>query len=170
MTAQVNFISLSVYNQSWDQYHSIDTFTLIKNLACAIYYNLNVPTIARFLNPNYLDTFRDIKKLKKELHGKVPKDLIEELISIFTIGAATKLTGEVPYSQALENRIYGNHQSINLKPDKVTNIIVKEVNRCYIMTFPIWLQLFVQNTLTHPCGLLVKPFKKYRQVFTASWK
>ena len=105
-------------NPNWNSLSEIPNDHIMAFLACALHYDLHIPSVIRFLRGNYVGFHRNIPKLLPTLKKIIPLHLMDEWISTMTAGAPTHLSAEVSLENAQRYRQYGNHPSITLKPEK----------------------------------------------------
>ena len=94
--------------------NSINTTSVKKILAAVFWYNLDIPTVIRFLGNNYTGEYRDINKTLQMLRDtKCDPQVIKELERLFSIGAPNKFNASSTHKNYLDYFRYGNHSCIS---------------------------------------------------------
>ena len=87
----IKFMDLKNPIKDYANQNSINTTRIKKMLAAVFWYNLDIPTVIRFLGNNYMGEYRDINKTLQMLRDtKCDPQVIKELGRLFSIGAPNK--------------------------------------------------------------------------------
>ena len=134
------------------EYERVKTLT-----TCLFYYNLHLPSVIRYLGPEYTDEYRDSTKIMKTLiDAKCPHDIINDFDRILNIGWPNYLNDTSSRENVLQYMKYGNHVSTDKNTENVLKAINKDENNNYIIPFPKILTRFIPDLHLTPQGLLLK--------------
>jgi len=165
----IDFRSLSEINTSYATQTSINKSRSIKFLAALLHYNFDVPTVIRFCGNNYVNAHIDPIALRKQLTGIVPETIINYVCRSLITGAPSQINAHTTSKNFWTYLRYGNHVSITSRPELVEKSLNKEERNNYTLPFPSWTARFIPNLHVSPSGIIVKPGKKDRIIFDASF-
>ena len=138
--------------------------------ACAIHYDLHLPSVVRYLSGEYTAEFRSASKIKELLESyNCPKEIVDDMYRIFKVGCPNKLIGEGTRENFVDYWKYNNHSSIHNNVQKVMKVMNKEDRHSFLIPFPRILAWFAPNVMLTPQGLVIKPPKKDRLVWDGSF-
>ena len=141
-----------------------------KFLAATLNFNLDIPTVIRYLGGNYTGEYRNVKKtiaiLKK---SKCDAKIITDLKRILELGCPNKLNAHSTRQNFLDFHKYGNHTSINNNIEQTIKAMNKEDKNQYLIPLPNWLARFIPHLHITPQGLLIKKGKNDRLVWDGSF-
>ena len=164
----VDFSTLFNIDPEWESQTSIPFFKKIKLMACAIYFDSNIPQMIRYLAGQYTGDDRNTQAILQNLRGIVPRETLLHIKRILTVGSPAKFLGESSYKNFLEFWRYGNHKSISNNKIKIEKVMNKEDKHRYLLPLPCWLARFIPNLDLTPQGLIIKTGKNDHLVFYAS--
>ena len=139
-------------------------------LVALFYYDLDVPTLIRFLGGNYTGEYRDVTSTIETLQkSNCNPKIIDDLRKIFTIGCPIKLVASTSRENFLHFFHYGNHTSIAKNVYKTTKALNKEDRNQFLIPLPYWLTRFLKHLHITPQGLLIKKDKNDRMIWDGSF-
>jgi len=167
---QVEFVSIRNPVLNYANQSEIDIKRRQKMLAALLYYDLDVPTLIRFLGGNYTGEYRDVSSTIKILQeSNCNPTVINDLKKIFTIGCPNKLVASTSRENFLHFFHYGNHTSITKNIHKTTKALNKEDRNQFLIPLPCWLARFLKHLHITPQGLLMKKDKNDRMIWDGSF-
>ena len=105
--------------------------------ACAIHYDLHIPSVIRYLSGEYMAEFRNAFEIDKLLESRgCPSEIRQDLFRIFKVGCPNKLQGEDSRQNFIDYWKYRNHSSIDKNVEKVLKVMNKEYKNSYLIPFP----------------------------------
>ena len=164
----IDFRSLFEIDPQWESQISIPFFKKMQLMACAIYFDFNIPQMIRYIAGQYTGDDRNNEAILENLRGIVPSDTLTHIERILTTGAPAKFSAESSHENFLDYWRYGNHKSVSNNQTKIEKVMNKEDKHRYLLPLPCWLVRFVPNLHLTPQGLIIKPGKNDRLVFDAS--
>ena len=167
---QTDFRSICEHNTKWQAQEKIPKISYHKFLAASLFYNFHLASIIRFAGGNYVGAHMQADKVLNEIRGIVPHDICVNVEHLLRKGAPHKMNGHSTSENFYTYKRYGNHTSIQLKPEKIAKVMNKEHKHRYAIALPCWIARFVPNLHLTPQGLVVKPGKNDRLIFDASFK
>ena len=119
MVKQYTVIGLKNPIRNYADQNSIDTSRVKKMLAATLQYDLNIPTLNRFLGGNYTGEYRDSKQTIKALeNAKCNNKIIEDLQRLLEKGSPNRMNASSTQKTFLDFSRYGNHTSIDKNREK----------------------------------------------------
>ena len=89
---EVEFLGIKNPISNYTEQKSIDPTRIKKFLARALHYDLDIPTVVRFLGGNYTEEYRDIKNTIKILReSKCDEIIVNELKCTLETGCPNKM-------------------------------------------------------------------------------
>ena len=166
----INFMDIKNPIKNYADQKIIDNTRIKKMLAATLQYDLDIPTLIRFLGGNYTGEYRNtkltIQKLKESnCNAKVVKDLKR----LLEVGCPNHMNASSSHNNFLDFLRYGNHSSIDKNIEKTTKAMNKEDKNQYLIPLPCWLARFIRNLHITPQGLVVKPGKNDRLIWDGSF-
>ena len=144
---------------------SIDILRVKKMLAATLQYNLDIPTLIRFLGGNYTGEYMDSKATIKALENvKCNKKIIDDLQRLFEKGSPNHMNTSTTHKNFLDFFRYGNHSSTDQNMNKLMKAMNKEDKNQYLISLPNWLARFIPHLHVTPQGLVIKEGKNDRLV------
>ena len=169
-TKNIDFSDLKNPIQDYANQKSISSTRVKKLLAATLHYDLNIPTVIRYLGGNYTGEYRDVKKTIKILKkSKCDETIISDLKRTLELGCPNKFNAHSPHNNFLDFFRYGNHSSINKNLEQTLKAMNKEDRNQYLIPLPNWLARFLPNLHITPQGLLVKKDKNDRLIWDGSF-
>ena len=166
----IQFADITNPIENYANQKSIDKTRIKKLLAATFHYDMDIPTVIRFLGNNYTGEYKNSKNtieiLKK---SKCDDEIVHDLERLFTLGAPNKLNASSSQQNFLEFFRYGNHSSIGRDKDKIAKAMNKEDRNQFVIPLPAWLARFIKNLHLTPQGLLTKPGKDDRLIWDGSF-
>ena len=157
---QVNFLPLRDPIDNYSEQKFIDPLRVQQFLAAALYYDLDIPVVIRFLKGNYTGEYRNTPGTIKALQDSNCDDIIiADVQRTLLTACPNKMTAESTHQNFLKFFRYGNHTSIQQSLDKVMKTLNKEDRNQYLLPFPNWIARFIPNLHLTPQGLLSKTGK-----------
>ena len=149
---------------------SIDISRVKKMLAATLQYDLDIPTLIRFLGGNYTGEYRDSKATIKALkNAKCNQTIIDDLQRLLEKGSPNHMNASTTHQNFLDFFRYGNHSSTNQNMDKLMKAMNKEDKNQYLISLPNWLARFIPHLHVTPQGLVIKEGKNDRLVWDGSF-
>ena len=169
-SSSVDFLDIRDPIKNYSEQTEIDVHRIQKMLAALFYYDLNVPTLIRFLGGNYTGEYKDVASTIKILKdSKCNEKVIDDLNRIFITGCPNKMNVSSSHNNFMEFPRYGNHSSMDKDPVKTQKVMNKEDKNQYLIPLPLWIARFIRDLHLTPQGLLVKPGKNDRLVWDGSF-
>ena len=129
-------------------------------LAATLDYDLDVPTLIRFLGGNYTGEYRTIEDTIKILKDtKCNEKVIEDLQRLFKTGSPNYMNASSTHKNFLDFFRYGNHSTIDSNIEKTLKTMNKEDRNQYLVSLPNWLARFIPHLHITPQGLVIKDGK-----------
>ena len=159
-SSSVDFLDIRDPIKNYSEQKEIDVHRIQKMLAALFHYDLNIPTLIRFLGGNYTGEYRDVASTIKALRdSKCNEKIIDDLNRIFTTGFPNKMNVSSSHNNFMEFLRYGNHSSMDKDPVKTQKVMNKEDRNQYLIPLPLWIARFIRDLHLTPQGLLEKPGK-----------
>jgi len=165
----VDFRPISTINKAYATQTHIPPSRSIQFLSALLHYNFNVPSIIRYCRHNYTNEHLNPKEIRKKLHNIAPQHVIDYVYRSLVTGAPSKISGHTTSSNFWKYLRYGNHVSISSRPELVEKTLNKEERNNYSLPFPSWTARFIPHLHVSPSGIIIKPGKKDRIIFDASY-
>ena len=141
-----------------------------KMLAAILHYDMDIPTVIRFLGNNYTGEYRNSDKIIAILkETECNEEIIKDLQRLYNIGAPNKLNASSSHQNFLDFFRYGNHTSILKNIDKTSQAMNKEDRNQFLIPLPSWITRFIKHLHLTPQGLLTKPGKSDRLIWDGSF-
>ena len=167
---KINFMDIKDPIKNYADQKHIDTTRIKKMLAATLQYDLDIPTVIRFLGGNYTGEYRDTKNTVKLLvDSKCNKKIIKDLKRLLEVGCPNKMNVSSSHKHLLDFLRYGNHSSIDKNIEKTTKTMNKEDKNQYLLPLPCWMARFIKNLHVTPQGLVIKPGKNDRLIWDGSF-
>ena len=169
-TKRIDFSSLGnhIYNYSVQANFSKDR--VMKIIASALFYDLDLSTVIRSLRGTYTGEFRDASGTLAALRQtNCDPALVQEVSRTLFIGCPNKMNACSSHEHFLKFFQYGNHVTIKSNPTNVRTTLNKEDRNQYLLPFPNWLARFCKNMPLTPQGLLSKLGKNDRLIWDGSF-
>jgi len=165
----IDFRQLSQINTTYATQTTLQKQRLFQYTAALLHYNLHLGSVIRYCGNNYTNEHLNVPSIIRKLQNIVPQNIINYVHRALTTGAPTTIQGHSSHANFLDYKRYGNHVSITSRPDLVETSLNKEERNSYALPFPSWLSRFVPHLHLSPEGIIIKPGKKDRIVFDASF-
>ena len=166
----IDFESIKSHIPNYQDQKSIDPNRVKLFVAALLHYDMDIPTLIRYLGGNYTGDYRDtdytIKILKE---SNCDPQIISDLEKILTLGCPMKMVASTTRQNFLEFLNYGNHTSIKQNLEKTLNTMSKEDRNQYLIPLPKWIARFLKHLHVTPQGLLVKKDKNDRLIWGGSF-
>ena len=147
------------------EYERVKTLT-----ACLFHYNLLLPSVIRYLGPEYTGEYRDSTKIIETLtDAKCPQDIINDVDRILNVGCPNYLNDTSLRGKFLQYIKYGNHVSTDKNTEKVLKAMNKDEKNNYIIPFPKILTCLIPDLHLTPQGLLIKLGKNDRSIWDGTF-
>ena len=109
----IQFTDLKNPIKNYSSQMSINTKRIKQMLAAFLHYDLDTPTVIRFLGNNYTGEHRKTSDIVKVLKNtECDEEIIHDLQRLFQIGAPNKFNATSSHKNFLQFFRYGNHSSI----------------------------------------------------------
>ena len=139
----IDFESIKSHIPNYQDQKSIDPNRVKLFVAALLHYDMDIPTLIRYLGGNYTGDYRDtdytIKILKE---SNCDPQIISDLEKILTLGCPMKMVASTTRQNFLEFLNYGNHTSIKQNLEKTLNTMSKEDRNQYLIPLPKWIARF----------------------------
>jgi len=165
----IDFREISKINKAYALQTTLQQSRLFQYTAALFHYNLHLGSVIRFCGNNYTNEHLHVPSIMTNLKHIVPTHIYDYVYRALTTGAPTKINGHSSHGNFLDYKRYGNHVSITSRPDLVEKSLNKEERNSYALPFPSWLARFIPHLHLSPEGIIIKPGKKDRIVFDASF-
>ena len=166
----VDFSSIKSPIQNYQNQKSIDPNRVKLFLAALLHYELDVPTLIRYLGSNYTGAYRDIDRMLCTLkQSGCDPEIVSDLENIFKVGCPMKMNASSTWNNFLDFLRYGNHTSIDHNVAKTLDTMSKEDRNQYVIPLPSWLSRFIKHLHVTPQGLLMKKDKNDRLIWDGSF-
>ena len=169
-SSNIQFMDLKTPIKNYADQKSIDTSRVKKMLAATLQYDLDIPTLIRFLGANYTGEYRDTKTTIKALeNAKCNRKIIEDLQRLLEKGSPNHMNATTTHQNFLDFFRYGNHSSCDQNMGKLMKAMNKEDKNQYLISLPNWLARFIPHLHVTPQGLVIKEGKNDRLVWDGSF-
>ena len=169
-SSSIEFMDLRNPIENYQDQKTINIARVRKMLAAVCFYNLDIPTIIRFLGNNYTGEYRNINKILQVLEDtRCDIQVIKDLERLFCIGSPNRLNATSTHKNYLDYFRYGNHSSILKDEHKTLQAMNKEDRNQFLITLPSWIARFIRHSHLTPQGLLSKPGKNDRLIWDGSF-
>ena len=166
----IDFSDIKRHIPDYQDQKSIKTDRVKLFLAALLHYDLDVPTLIRYLGGNYTGEYRNVEDIVAILNeAKCDPTIISDLERIFRIGCPMKMNAFSTKKNFLDFFRYGNHTSIKQNIEKTLNTMSKEDRNQYLIPLPNWLARFIKHLHVTPQGLLIKKDKDDRLIWDGSF-
>ena len=170
MVFKIDFIDIREPIKDYAEQKEIKISRIQKMLAASFHYNLDIPTLIRFLGNNYTGEYRDVDSTMKILRDtNCNPRIINDLHRIFTVGCLNKMNAHSTHTNFRRFLKYGNHSSMDKDIGKTQKVMNKEDKNQFLIPLPNWLARFIRDLHVTPQGLIVKPEKNDRLVWDGSF-
>ena len=105
-------------------------------MACAIYFNFNIPQMIRYLAGQYTGDDRDNLVILRNLRGKILDNTLSRIAHILTTGAPAEFSAESSYENFPDYLHYGNHKFVSNNKLKIEKFMNKEDKHHYLLPLP----------------------------------
>ena len=166
---RVNFMPLRGYQQSWHQRKDLMNERRAMTTACLLHYNLDIPTVVRFLGGPHVASLRDVPHILRTVKPILDPTLFRSLERILHSGTPAYCVAHSSEANYVAYRDYGNHRMLPPQLEKLRLSLVKEETRGFILLAHNILSRFIYNCHITPYGVVVKPGKKDRPFLDASF-
>ena len=137
--------------------------------ACFLHYNLDIPTVVRYLGGPHVAALRDTPRILKTVQPLVDPILFNAFARILTLGAPARcVANSSKYNYQLHRR-YGNHSMPPEQAALIHKALVKEDKWGYVIIASHHLTHSVYNAHLTPYGVAIKAGKKDRPFSDASF-
>jgi hypothetical protein len=157
-------------NPHWSSQVNIAHNKVMAMMACLFHYDMDVSLLMRYLGTNYTASYRDVQRTVDTIKPHVDPYLIPHFIRVMTVGCPNYFNYESSRANSVKYWRAGNNKSIAQNLDKVITTMCKEERNNYVIPLPGWMWRYVPNLHFTPQHLLIKPKKKDRQIFDASFR
>ena len=156
----IQFMDLQNPLKNYAKQTSIDNNRVRNMLAATLQYNLDIPTLIRFLGGNYTGEYRKTEEIIKILRDtKCNEKIIDDLQRLFQKGSPNYMNTSSTHKNFLDFFRYGNHSTIDNNIEKTLKTMNKEDRNQYLISLPNWLARFIPHLHVTPQGLLIKDGK-----------
>ena len=167
---KIDFLDVRKAYKNWANQSEIDPNRRKQLLAALFHYDLDVPTLIRFLGGNYTGEYRDVKSTIKILRdSKCDPKIVSDLENILTIGCPNKFIASSSRKNFMDFFRYGNHTSIEKNVEQTMKAMNKEDRNQFLIPLPCWLARFLKHLHITPQGLLVKKDKNDRMIWDGTF-
>ena len=113
--------------KNYTQQTSTDTSRVKKLIATTLQYDLNIPTLIRFLGRNYDGEYRDsMATIKAMENNECNNKIIEGLQRLLEKGSTIYMNASSTHKNFLEFSRYGSHSSIDNTTENTLKVMNKE--------------------------------------------
>ena len=133
----IDFSALRTPTDRYSKQQTLDHSRTKLLTACAIHYDLHVPSIYRYLGGEYTGSYLKVDQTMAALHKYgCPIQTMQEVQRVMAVGCPNYLVAEDTRSNFLDYYRYGNHITIAQNMSKVMKTMNKEDKHSYRMTLP----------------------------------
>ena len=134
---KVDFSSLRQTTDRYRVQQSISDERMHLLAACAIHYDLHIPSVIRYLGGEYIGQHLEVSSTINCLRKHAcPEEIIQDLERILTKGCPAKLVADDTRKNFLDYWKYGNHLTVASNIDKVMKTMNKEDKNSFLMVLP----------------------------------
>ena len=166
---RIDFSPIRGYQPQWEHQTKLEHGRRTMVTACFLHFNLEVPTVVRYLSGPHVAQIRDVPHILRTVKPILPADLYEALARVLTLGAPAKCVAHSSDSNYRQYLSYGNHKMLPAQLAQIDKVLIKESKRGYVILANRLLSLFTYNCHVTPYGVAVKPGKKDRPFSDASF-
>ena len=135
---QIDFSSLLEPRLDYADQVDIQRERVWKLTACAVYYNVNLGLVSRFLGGEYSVAWRDIDAILVAVHPHIFRTDFEHIERILRTGCPAIFHGEKPAENKELFICRSNNPSISKKWESTINTLNKEERYHHIIPFQRW--------------------------------
>ena len=169
-STRIEFMDLRYPIKNYQDQKTINVTRVQKMLAAVCFYNLDIPTVIRFLGNDYTGEHREINETLQVLrYTKCNEQVIKDLKRLFYTGSPNRMNATSTHKNYLDYFRYGNHSSIRKDENKTLIAMNKEDRNQFLIPLPSWIARFVRHSHLTPQGLLTKPGKNDRLIWDGSF-
>ena len=145
-SSKIDFIDIREPIKDYAEQKEIKISRIQKMLAASFHYNLDIPTLIRFLGNNYTGEYRDVDSTMKILRDtNCNPRIINDLHRIFTVGCPNKMNAHSTHTNFRRFLKYGNHSSMDKDIGKTQKVMNKEDKNQFLIPLPNWLARFIRR-------------------------
>ena len=133
-----DFSSLLEPDLDWAERTTIESELVDKMTACAIHYDLELPTVARFLGGEYTGEWRDADKVVAEVKPYVSAEDCRHIHRLLTTGAPYEFDWDEPTANKESFLRQGNSKTVSQHHDAMEKAMVKETRLHHVIPFRGW--------------------------------
>ena len=134
---KIEFSDIKNPIQDFNSQKSIQKSRLQKLLAATIHYNLDVPTLIRYLGGNYTGESRKINEtIEIFKKSNYDDEIISDLRRILEIGCPNKFNAHSSRKNFLDFAKYGNYSSIDKNLEQTLKAMNKEDKNQFLIPLP----------------------------------
>ena len=167
----VDFSPLQGYNRDpkWNERTTIDEERKRMTTACALHFDLDIPSVVRWIGGPHVGAHRDHNAILRELKPILEPQNHADLTRVFLQGSPSKCNAFADSANYQAYRKYGNHKTIDEHMEKVRKTMAKEARNDFVLTLDPALIDFVPNAHVTPLGV-VNVDTKPRCVFDSTMR
>jgi len=159
----IDFSPLRSPTKGFELQKYIPTTKRFLMLALALHYDLDIPSMIRYLSGNYTKSHVDVPSIISTLrHFDVPPSIIHDVHRIYVQGSPSSFL----FHETLDNfqrfRRYGNHSTVMSHIPLLLQALNKEDKYSYTIPLPQWLVDFIPHIHVNPQVNIVNPSKAPR--------
>ena len=167
---KIQFMDLKQPIENYADQTSINESRVKKMLAATLQYDMDIPTLIRFLGGNYTGEYRDSKATIQALkNAKCNEKVVNDLQRLLEKGCPNKMNASSSHTNFIDFLNYGNHSSIDNNVEKTMKAMNKEDRNQYLISLPSWLARFIRHLHVTPQGLVIKLGKNDRLIWDGSF-
>lgn len=151
----VDFRPLQGYNgdPNWQERTTIDEHRKAMTTACALHFDLDIPSVVRWIGGPHVAEHRNHTNLLRYLEPILEPQNHADLTRIFLDGSPSRCNASADLANYQAYREYGNHKTVEEHIEKVRKAVVKEARNDFVLTLDPATIDFIPNAHVTPIGV-----------------
>ena len=168
----VNFDNIQGYQKDWDDATVIDSSRVRMSTAALLHFDGDIADTVRWIGGPHVGEHRDTSATLAYLKGKVDEATYTILATSWYNGVPQVCNAAADEENFRAYLNYGNHDTVNKRPDIAYKTLLKDCKRGYCLVFDPRMVFFALNVHVTPIGLvgLDQKYKKPRPIFDSSFR
>ena len=162
---EVDFSSLRDPVLDYASQTKIDPDRVRLMTACAVYYNLDIGLVVRYLGGEYTASWRNIPEILAAAEPYLSDEVYNHLHRVLTTGCPANFNWNEPASNKRRAIAIGNLPSVSQYEEIAQATVTKEVRNSHLLPLARWICTCSAHARHTPQNILVKQGKKPRLIW-----
>ena len=170
--SDVDFTTVRGFQKNWDDTLTIDKERVRMTTAALLHFDGDIADTVRWIGGPHVGAHRDTTATLLYLRNKVDDVTYNTLAESWVRGVPKVCNAEASEDNFRAYLQYGNHKTVNKKPELAYKTLLKDSKRGYCLLFDPRMVFFAQNCHVTPIGLvgIDQKHKKPRPIFDSSFR